>query len=56
MVQLPCAAFCVRRLGHTKTRPEHHLSKWRSVVTEAKVVVDRLDRKNYLFGTFQRRY
>ena len=30
------AAFCVHRSGPTKTRTEHCLSKWRSVVAEAK--------------------
>ena len=28
-----------------KARTEHHLSKWRIIVTAATVVVDRLDRK-----------
>ena len=56
--ELPCpiiATFCVRRPESTKIRTEHHLSKWRSVVTTATVFVDCLDRKNNLLEMFQRR-
>ena len=44
------AAFYVRRSGPMKTRTEHHLPKWRSIVTAAKVIVDCLDHKKGLIG------
>ena len=48
------ATFCVRWSGTTKTHTECHLSRWRSILTVATVVVDHLDCKNNLLGTFQR--
>ena len=41
---------CCLRSGPMKTRANHHLSKWRRVVTTATVLVNRLSCKNDLFN------